>query len=145
MQLLDADHNPGEFVKKDAPDHVSIHGRVASNNAILTYHMRAGSPFPGTPQFLFRIYGEDGEIELAVDAWIPQVESENELLRVWNSKTNEVETIKVDDELKDLPMLARNVGRLYEAFHPDSRAEYPDFAHAVKRHELLDEMGMYIH
>ncbi len=52
----------------------------------------------------------------------------------------EKETVeRVDWEWEEeLPVMARNVRRLYEAFSKGE--EYPDFSEAVKRHQFLEDV-----
>jgi len=64
---------------------------------------------------------------------------EGTVLQVHDHASGEVTEVKVEeDDLGDLPMLARNVGHLYEAF-ADGK-DFPDFEVAVKMQALIDEM-----
>jgi hypothetical protein len=149
MPLLDDQLQPTESFQKDAADHILLQGRLASTNAVFSFHLRPGAAFPGTPQFVFRVYGEDGEIEMAVAKGHVSIGGDDQTVRVWDSRTNEVQVVDVemdgdDDALAGLPEVAQNIGRLYDAFYEQKgEGTYPDFAHAVKRHELLDQMDMY--
>lgn len=79
-------------------------------------------------------------------------------MEVWKVEEGTVEKVEIGEGgWEGLPVSARNVGRLYEAF-ADARGEegerergsgpeeggehwYPDFEYALKRHELIE--GMY--
>ncbi len=47
------------------------------------------------------------------------------------------------DELGEVLLAARNIGRLYEAFAESETKQgimYPTFEHAVKKHQLIEDM-----
>lgn len=72
-------------------------------------------------------------------------------MRTLSSQFIDGEVITVDvrrDEYEHLPVLARNIARLYEAFtstKAESKGEkewYPDFEYALRKHDVIEEMYM---
>lgn len=60
-------------------------------------------------------------------------------VELFDAKKESVEELVMErDEWDELPMLSRNIARMYEAFR---KGEWvPDFGWAVKRHEMIEEM-----
>ena len=51
--------------------------------------------------------------------------------------------VVVQDDLERLPVKARNIARLYEAFAEEKEGDkrwYPEFECALKRHELIESV-----
>jgi predicted dehydrogenase len=105
-------------------------------------HIRGGRAFARAPKFLWRIYGEKGEIEVTASGGGLNVGYDDEQILVDDFGTGEVEKVGVEgDEWDELPRQARNVARLYEALRKGEKDGIVSFEEAVGRHEVID--GMY--
>ena len=140
--IIDPSKN-NEVVEKDKPnsipDQIMLHGLVTPSNAPVTMHFRGGEPFPGTPSMDWRILGTKGEIRLTGPTECLNVGRVDTKVELYEKETGKVEIVLADKSpLDDLPVRAQNIARQYEAFRKGEW--YPDFAWAVKRHELIDEM-----
>lgn len=132
--------------EKDTPDQVIISGRFGkegvSTGAIFSFHMRGGQPFKGQPGLVWRIYGEKGEVSVtcgvsAIQLGLPLT------IAVFDHASDTVEEVLKGDEFdagfwEDLPVVARIVGRLYEAYALGQ--EYGDWELAVKRHRFVEKV-----
>lgn len=124
-----------------SPDHVSIQGRLQSD-ALLTYHLEGGEPFPGEPGLNWHIVCEEGELLITNPTGLMDVVHVGAkiMLKKAGSKTaSEVEFL-ADTDVDKLQHPAQNVGRLYEAFADKKSELYADWKLALRRHELLDEI-----
>lgn len=155
-----------EVVEKAHPNTVPnqvVFDAVLESGVVLTYKLQnvATSP-PGVPAepttkdktypplLDWRIFGSNGEIHIqrfktwsvhhgaVIDVWEA---------KIWREQDGEWVEIKPDpDEFEHLPIPARNIARLYEAFaagldeQKEKRRWYPDFEHALRTHLLLDDM-----
>jgi len=124
-------------------DLLSLHGRL-QNGASLTFHLRGvgrGATFPSTPNLDWRIFGSTGDIRVTHDESILGGGVETTPI-IELRKGEKVERIEVKvDELEgvgEMPLIARNIGAVYEAFAEGEG--YADFEHAVRRHRLIEEM-----
>jgi predicted dehydrogenase len=129
-----------ELYEKDTPDQILIQGRLDREpQAVLSFHLRAGDRFIGSPGSIWRIYGTKGELAVEFASAGPQIGAATSF-RFSNSDTGKVEEIEVDeggDEWTKLPTQGQNIGRLYEEYANGD--DYGDWELALKRHELLDE------
>src|SRR5205807_895041 len=132
----------GEQVAKTAADQIAVIGTLTSG-AIVSVHVREA--VAGGTGFLWEINGTDGTLRITADAAYPEIypltvagaHGRNEpaelafpvaLMQKWPGLTS----------LEGAP--AFNVGRAYAAFAADIRNgshSVPDFADAVRRHELI--------
>ncbi|KEY70384.1 hypothetical protein S7711_09358 [Stachybotrys chartarum IBT 7711] len=136
-------------LKSDVPDLVIVTGKLAASpiaqqGATLSIRFRRGQSFPDEAPLVWTISGEKGEIRftspggtaLQATAYAKPV-----VVEVHDFATDAVEQVIEWDWAewqKDLPMVARNVGSLYEAFAEGDTSRYPTFEDALKRHEQLD-------
>jgi predicted dehydrogenase len=132
----------GEQVVKTAADQVALIGTLTSG-ATASVHFREG--VAGGTGFLWEINGTDGTLRITADAAYPEIYP----LTVWGAHGR--------DEFVELAVPATltqrwsaltglegapafNVGRVYAAFAEDihnGTHTVPDFADAVRRHELI--------
>lgn len=125
--------------KKDVPDQIMFHSKT-SKGILFSFYQRGGHPFPGTPVLEWRIHGETGEIRITSPIIFLNFGHADTKIELYDHKTGTVEVVKeVEDELEDLPMTARNIGRMYELFAKGEEGSY-DFEHAVERHRVLEEL-----
>jgi predicted dehydrogenase len=90
---------------------------------------------------LWRIYGEKGEIEVTGPALGLSVVTDGVVIRLYDQLTGELEEVGWErDEWEDLPVPARNIGRLYEAYRNGKTVGVVGFEEAVGRHDMLDDM-----
>jgi predicted dehydrogenase len=114
-------------------------------------HIRGGPPMPqsdekSSPPFLWRIYGQKGELEVSGQSLTINVTTD-QTLRLHDHETGKVEEIELDQGgafWEDLPVPARNIGRIYERF-AEGGVNVVDgrlvrFEEAWGRHRLIDEM-----
>ncbi|KAF7970545.1 hypothetical protein HWV62_23713 [Athelia sp. TMB] len=137
----------------DVPNQV-VFDAILKSGAVLTFKLHSAASIPpggkdqGKPPAVdWRIFGSKGEIRItASDTWSLNTESGNAKIEVWKDDGAVVVVDIRVDEFEDLPAPARNIGRLYEAFAAGLDGEgkkkkwYPDFEHALKTHELIEEM-----
>jgi predicted dehydrogenase len=68
------------------------------------------------------------------------VATEGVVIRVHNQESGELEEVSWEkDEWDELPVPARNIGRLYEAYRKGGDGVV-EFEEAVRRHNMLDDM-----
>src|SRR5438477_6960690 len=136
----------GEQIVKTAADQIALIGKLASG-AIASVHIREA--VAGGTGFLWEINGMDGTLRITADAALPEIfplrvagaQGRNEpadlalpaaLVQKWPALTS----------LQGAP--AFNVGRAYAAFAADienGTHTVPDFADAVRRHEVIAAIG----
>lgn len=140
-------------VKSDVPDLIIAtatlpESAIIQKGATLLYRFRRGQSFPGDPQLVWTINGEKGEVRvvsqdttalsvLAGGARKPTIE-------IHDFEGDKVEEVQWGypawQEELELPMPARNVGSLYEAFAKGTGKGYPTFEDALRRHGQLEGM-----
>jgi predicted dehydrogenase len=133
----------GQQILKTAADQIAVIGTLTSG-AIASIHVREA--VAGGTGFLWEINGPDGTLRITADAAYPEIfplavagaHGQGELaelavpaalIQKWPELTT----------LEGAP--AYNVGRTYAAFAADIEAgthTVPDFADAVRRHEVID-------
>src|SRR5216110_804519 len=132
----------GEQIVKTAPDQIAAIGTLTSG-AIASVHIREA--VAGGTGFLWEINGTDGTLRITADAAYPEIYP---LTVAGAQGRNELSELAVPAALtQKWPALAGlegapayNVGRAYAAFAADienGTHTVPDFADAVRRHEVL--------
>jgi len=139
-------------VRSNVPDLIYVTGTLPESatvqkGATLHFRLRRGQPYPGEPAFVWTIHGEKGEIRiLSQKTTFIQVGSDDPaILEVHDFETDKVEKIdwSYEDWQRELPIPARNVGALYEAFaaaQEGGEVPYATFEDALQRHKQLDEL-----
>jgi predicted dehydrogenase len=132
----------GEQIVKTAPDQMAVIGTLTSG-ATASVHVREA--VAGGTGFLWEINGTDGTLRITADEAQPQIFP----LTVWGAHgQNEPAELAAPAALTQRwPALtslegapAYNVGRAYAAFAADidnGKHTVPDFADAVRRHEVI--------
>ncbi|KAJ7195358.1 hypothetical protein GGX14DRAFT_377136 [Mycena pura] len=138
-----------ETVQSNVPDLIISTGTIRES----TFTQKGGASFlirvrrggiPGEPGLVWTICGEKGEIRVTSPSpsalQVGPVGEEEIRIDVHNFATNEVRKVEWNwqDWQNELPMPARNVAAVYEAFAQGQG--YPTFEDALVRHEQLDEM-----
>ena len=131
-----------EQITKTAPDQIAVIGTLRSG-ATATLHVREA--VAGGTGFLWEINGSDGTLRITADAALPEIfpltvagargRGEPAELRIPAALTQKWPTLSA---LEGAP--AYNVGRAYAALAADIELgthTVPDFADAVRRHEVL--------
>ncbi|KAK1828038.1 NAD(P)-binding protein [Podospora conica] len=153
VRILAPDGTVSHTARTDVPDLIYVTGTLPESATVqrgATLHMRLrrGQPYPGEPAFVWTIHGEKGEIKVVsqVVSFI-QVGSDDHpaTLEVHDFETDKVEKVEweYEDWQKELPVAARNVGALYEAFaaaQDGGEVRYATFEDAYQRHKQLDEL-----
>ncbi|KAJ7124350.1 hypothetical protein C8R44DRAFT_980659 [Mycena epipterygia] len=136
-------------VKSDVPDLIIVtsplqESAVTQKDATLLVRFRRGQPSFDEPALVWSIIGEKGEIRLTSPGTTLHAFAHTEAMRleVKDFASDKVEQIgwKWEAWQEDLPLLARSVGALYEAFAEGDERKYPTFEDALKRHEQLEGM-----
>jgi predicted dehydrogenase len=134
----------GEQIVKTAADQIALIGTLTSG-AIATVHVREA--VAGGTGFLWEINGTDGTLRITADAAYPEIFP----LTVAGAQVGRDELAELavpaalTQKWPELTTLegtpAYNVGRAYAAFAADidtGTQTVPDFADAVRRHEVID-------
>jgi predicted dehydrogenase len=122
-----------------ADDTIFLHGTLSSDIP-LSFSLRGGKPFKGTPGLDWRIYGEKGEIRITASGPFLQVGYPDMKIQVYDFEEDRVEDVVVEkDEFdKNFAGPVGNVARVYRALvRGENNCSFED---AVERHELIDEM-----
>lgn len=117
------------------PDHVLLHGRLASGGA-LAVQVAGGRPAGDTP-FRMDVVGENGVLTLEGGA--PRGFQSGLLSLTVNAEPVEV----LDTETTALPDSVVNVARVYASLRDDvvnGTSTAPDFGHAVRLAHLIDDI-----
>jgi predicted dehydrogenase len=133
----------GEQIAKTAADQIALIGTLSSG-VIASIHVREA--VSGGIGFLWEINGTDGALRITADAPYPGIFA---LTVAGANGQNEFAELAVPaastEESPELTRLdgtpAYNVGRAYAAFAADidnGTHTVPDFADAVRRHEVID-------
>lgn len=123
-----------------ADDTIFLNGTLTSGIP-LSFALRGGKPFKGTPGLDWRIYGEKGEIRITAGGPFLQVGYPDMKIQVFNFEEDKVEDVEVEKDEFDgafgLPV--GNVARIYRGLvKGENNCSFED---AVERHALID--GMY--
>lgn len=150
-KLQDASGNITGTVISDVPDLIFVSGKwdessITQKNATLHYRHRRGQPFPGEPALVWTINGEKGEIRIISQntTFITLGDDSARVIEIHDFETDKIEKVEWDweDWQKELPVPARGIAALYEAYAEANRngteEEYRTFEDAVRRHEQLD-------
>lgn len=139
--VVKADGTVLKDVPKNTKDHIHVISKT-SDGAPVTILLRGGKPFKDTPTLDWRIYGETGELRLTSSglAFHPDPK-----LEVHTFLTDEVEVVEIpsDSGFEELPAIARNTGRLYDAIARGDGAHLTTFEDALKRHRFIDQLLKY--
>ncbi|CZT45595.1 related to dehydrogenases and related proteins [Rhynchosporium secalis] len=127
-------------------DTIFLHGAV-STGIPLSFSLRGGKAFKGTPGLEWRIYGENGEIRVSgsgpfLNVGYPDIKIEVVDFDLSGGDEDKVEVVEIEkDEFdgEEWAQYSRNVARLYEEL-AEGKINC-SFEDAVERHELID--GMY--
>lgn len=157
VKLGDSSGNIVDTVTSNVPDLIAITGtlqvsELVQPGATLQVRFRRGQQFKGEPALTWHIYCELGEVRLISPSGTSI--HANSYFEPVTIDVHEFATDKVRSEQwewpewqeeTDLPIVGRNVARLYEAFYDGfhsrgQSASFPDFGDAVKRHEQLDSI-----
>ncbi|MEA2378855.1 MAG: hypothetical protein QOD13_2762 [Thermoleophilaceae bacterium] len=133
----------GEQIVKTAADQIAVIGTLTSG-AIANVHVREA--VAGGTGFLWEINGTDGTLRISADAAQPQIFPLTVTGARGRSEPSELAPLPASTQrwpaltgLEGAP--AYNVGRAYAAFAADidgGTHTVPDFADAVRRHEVID-------
>lgn len=139
-----------KVVKSDTPDLIIATGVLPSSTTVqeganFLTRFRRGQVFPGDPALEWTVNGEKGEIRLVATASpaIQALAADGPIvIEVHDHASDTVEKIEWDwlSWQNDLPINARNIGALYEAFADGEEINYPSFADALGLHEQLDQI-----
>jgi hypothetical protein len=136
-------------VKSNVPDLIITTATLETSptvqkGASLLVRFRRGQPFPGEPPLVWTINGEKGEIRVVATGGtaIHASGAEPVTIDLHDHAADKVESVEWDwtSWQKDLPIIARSVGAVYEAFADGRVGTYPTFDDALAFHNQLDSM-----
>lgn len=137
-----------ETVRSDVPDLITTVGTLKASPTVeegaqLSVRVRRGAPFPGEPSLKWFVNGEKGEIRLTstTSMALQLTDSKSEVvLEVHDFETDQVETVDWNwaPWQEELPVFARSVGSVYEAYADGKEGDYPTFEDALAHHEKLE-------
>lgn len=142
-RVIDIVNDEGKVVEpnlsKNADDTIFLNGFLASGVA-LSFSLRGGAAFKGTPDLDWRIYGEKGEIRITSPSCFLEFETPGTKVEVYDFASDYVEEIPIPvDELTELGVAQSNIGRLYRDFAGDEETVCT-FEQALEMHELVDHI-----
>ncbi len=142
----------------DVPNQI-IFNALLSSGAVLSYKLHGNNasapdkkadPEKSTmPTLDWRIFGTHGEIHVTsydtmLNTWSLNYGPDKLKVEIHNARQGTLtELSPVPDEFQNLPIQARNMARLYEAFaisRGGGDAWYPDLNYGAKKHALLEDM-----
>ncbi|EGU78061.1 hypothetical protein FOXB_11405, partial [Fusarium oxysporum f. sp. conglutinans Fo5176] len=133
----------------NVPDLILATGRLsesstAQKDAAVLVRFRRGQPFPGSPHLSITIAGEKGEIRVQVFTGTTlhgaSAYEKPVVIEVHDFGKDVVEQVewKWEEWQQDIPLLARGVAAVYEAFAEGDEDGLVSFEEALKRHEQLE-------
>lgn len=155
------DPGSGHVLEAGRPNNVPTHVTMVASTesrAVLTYHLRSGAvqvarsglQADRPPAIDWRIFGSKGEIRVrswdtSINTWSLNADKPELAVEIYQEDIGEfVELDTAADEFSTLPLPARNIARVYEAYAAaragDETAWYPDFEYALERHKMLESM-----
>ncbi|KAJ4207663.1 hypothetical protein NW759_013893 [Fusarium solani] len=141
-------------VESDVPDLVSVTAllkpsQYVESGATVVMTFQKGQPFPGDPCLTWTISGEKGELKfIAQGGTTPRTMASGDVKIVLHDfSTGEISDIPWAWEpwRQELPVAARGVAGIYEAYARGDSMGYCDFEHGLKRHEQLANILSYSH
>ncbi|CAO2648119.1 Nn.00g090410.m01.CDS01 [Neocucurbitaria sp. VM-36] len=142
-KLTKVDGSFDRIVKRETPDHIMMHGILLNNTAPISVAVRNGKAFKSTPNMRWSIFGTRGEIRMTSNHCV-NLALGSEKIELFDHEKDEVDVVDVEyaDVVKDLPPLAKNIGKLYELFAAGGTAEqgFVSFEEAVGMHRIIDSM-----
>ncbi|CCT65410.1 related to transcription co-repressor GAL80 [Fusarium fujikuroi] len=133
----------------NVPDLILATGRlsessIAQKDAAVLVRFRRGQPFPGSPHLSIAIAGEKGEIRVQVFTGTTlhgaSAYEKPVVIEVHDFERDVVEQVewKWEEWQQDIPLLARGVAAVYEAFAGREKDGLVSFEEALKRHQQLE-------
>ncbi|KAI1029472.1 hypothetical protein LB504_010817 [Fusarium proliferatum] len=133
----------------NVPDLILATGRlsespIAQKDAAVLVRFRRGQPFPGSPHLSIAIAGEKGEIRVQVFTGTTlhgaSAYEKPVVVEVHDFERDVVEQVewKWEEWQQNIPLLARGVAAVYEAFAEGDWDGLVSFEEALKRHEQLE-------
>ncbi|TVY77942.1 Galactose/lactose metabolism regulatory protein GAL80 [Fusarium oxysporum f. sp. cubense] len=138
-----------ETVESDVPDLVSLAASLRPNayisdsaSIIITFYR--GKPPSGEPSLTWTITGEKGKINITAEGGTtPRTMASKPVnIAIHHFGTGEIRDITWawDSWIQELPVAARGVAAVYEAFAKGDRTGYRDLNYALKRAEQLQNI-----
>ncbi|KAJ4993148.1 oxidoreductase family protein [Stagonosporopsis vannaccii] len=140
-----------ETVKSDVPDLAFVTALFEGSDYVqhgapLCLSFRRDLSDPSEPHLAWTIHGEKGEIRIIAEGGITPrtMASRPVTITVYDFATGERENVSWTWEswLEELPLAARGVAGVYEAYAQGDKASYCDFEHALLRHEQIENILM---
>ncbi|KAF9631062.1 hypothetical protein BFW01_g1924 [Lasiodiplodia theobromae] len=138
-----------ETIESNVPDLVFVTASLKGEKRIqdgasLLVGFRRGQPFPGEPFLTWTIHGEKGEIKFTAEGGTTPRTMASTPVRILlhEFSTGQVEDVGWSWEpwRLELPIAARGVAGLYEAYACGGETAYSNFEHSLWRHEQLEDV-----
>ncbi|KAF3766154.1 NAD(P)-binding protein [Cryphonectria parasitica EP155] len=149
VRVVDTAGNTLEELPTNVPDLLALSASipaspVAREDATLLATWRSGATFPESeePALSWVISGEKGSVRLMAPVWPHAGVGGEFLIQLHDRATDTVQPVEWKWEAwqESLPMPARNIGALYEAFADGEEGRYATFEDALKRQDELESM-----
>jgi predicted dehydrogenase len=140
LAVKDGEGKVVQLLDTNVPDQVSTRGLLESG-AHLSFYLRRGPAFKGTLPLDWRIYGEKGELRMSGTSTAYSAFNAEVKLELEDYEKDAVEEVSYGKIFEDLPVPARNVGAVYEAYAKDDKEHYADGARGLEIHQTLDEIA----
>lgn len=141
---------PIETITSNVPDLISVHGSIqpspmVDQGALLSVRLQRGVPLKDWPALVWEVMGETGAIRVVSHggtAITAGVEHDLISFQIHDFKSGQVEDVEFpwDASVAELPLFARNMASLYEAYALGLKDRYASFEDAVFRHQEIDGM-----
>jgi len=141
-KLLKADGSFDRMMDRDTPDHINLHGTLAGSGATVSFSIRGGKTFKDSPSLTWRIFGTKGEIRVTSPRSLLGIPSGAEKIELYSHEKEDVEVVDTSypDAVKDLPLVSRDIGLIYDAYATGKTEGLVTFEDALKTHKLIDDM-----
>ncbi|KAF4333258.1 oxidoreductase family [Fusarium beomiforme] len=148
IRLVSQTGTIGETVDSDVPDLVSVTALLepslyVQDGAPIHVTFQRNQPFHGEPRLKWTILGETGELTFIAEGTTPRtMASEPITIMLRDFSTGKTKEIPWAWEAwqQTLPVAARGVAGLYEAYAQGDPTAYRNFEYGLKRHEQLADI-----
>lgn len=146
IKLLDPEKKEiSGTVRSDVPDLIFITGTLPASETVqpgagFSFRYRRSPRFKGDQVLVWTVNGEKGEIRVTAPKTSSFHGDQEVTIETHDFATGEVENVEWQWEKwqEALPLPARSIGLVYEAFARGDESGYPSFEHALKRQQQLE-------
>ena len=128
--------------KRTSPDHVVVHGTMASGAVVSITFRTAISPANGLCQQWW-ITGTEGEILVETPEWFWGFDQSKASIKIRRGASTEDEIVEFEEKsvvADELSPMARNVGRVYDAIAAGEYERIATFEEVMATQKLLEQI-----